>query len=273
MEVRIAYVIGTVCLLVSGQCGLVSAAEPGSPIVLSATTVGLDNKDCKKVALGEPIWVRFTLENSSATKATAILSGEAGYGIQIEPVTKDANVKSRAVEKSTHLQYVSLHMDFEPKAKRTFEVLLADWIDINGEGAVTLKATLRLSPEGMPSHPTLEVKTEFSITIKGQLDKKSLDALIKRVEALYSSGEGLDRYRAVDSVRAIRAPEVLPLLAKAVANKGESMQSLAVRSLSVLPYPEVIPLLKKAAESRFAVVKAAAQRELDRREKDNPGPS
>jgi hypothetical protein len=250
------------------------ASEPAGPIVLSATTVGLDNKDCKQFALREPIWVRFTIENSSDKKVTVILLGETGYGVQIELVGRDANIKSSDVQKPMYLQYISVPMKFEPKAKRTFDVLLADWVDINGEGAVRLKATLGFSPEGVPPRPTEEVKTEFSITIKGQLDKKGLDALMKRVEALYSSkADALDRFRALDSLRAIRAPEVLPLLAKAVADKSETTLEIAVHSLSVLPYPEVIPLLRKAAESRFAAVKAAAQAELDRREKAKPGPS
>jgi hypothetical protein len=270
MEIRIAYVL--LCLLVSGQCGLIFAAEPGGRIVLSATTVDLDDKDCKEFALREPIWVRFTMENSSDVKATAALPGEPGYGVQIEPVTKDANLKSRAVEKREFTERIIRTRHFEPKAKETFEVLLADWVDINGEGTFKLEAKLRLLDE--KGRPAQELKTEFSITIKGQLDKKGLDALMKRLEALYSSKrDALDRYRALDSVRAIRAPEVLPFLAKAVAEKSEITQGLAVQALSVLPYPEVIPLLKKAAESRFATVREAAQAELDRREKANPGPS
>ena len=269
MEIRIAYVVGVVCLLVSGQCGLIFAAEPSGPMVLSATAVGLDNRDCKEFALREPIWVRFTLKNPSEIKARVILRGEKGYGVQIEPATKDANIKSRTVGKSPFPEVTFLPMDFEPKAKFTFDVLLEDWVDINGEGDVKLEAKLPLLDEGL--RPIQDLKTEFSITIKGQLDKKSLDALLKSVEVFYSSDAVDDRLRAVDSVRAIRVPEVLPLLTKAIADKDDEVQSRAVQSLSVLPYPEVIPILKKAADSRYELVKLAAQVELDRREKANPG--
>ncbi|GAH51014.1 unnamed protein product, partial [marine sediment metagenome] len=79
------------------------------------------------------------------------------------------------------------------------------------------------------------------------------------------------RLKAIQSVRAIRVVETLPLLAKAVEDKVEEVQFEAVRSLSVLPYPDVTPILKKAADSRYELVKLAAQVELDRREKANPG--
>jgi len=239
------------------------ASEAIGPLVLSATTVALDSKARNEFAAKEPIWVRFTLENTGDSKVTVWLYGMGEYGVHIE-AAKDSKSKVRTIERLELPDIMFIPKTFEPKEKMTFDVLLVDFIDFTGEGAVNLQATLGLDAELRPIH---QVKTAFSFTLKGQLDKKRLDVLLKSVEALYDSDSKADRYRAVDSARAIRVPEVLPLLAKAIVDKDEILQSHAVQSLAVLPYPEVIPILEKALESTDPAVRGAANYELVRRKK------
>jgi len=255
-----------VSLLFTGEFKMLLAAEASEPLVLTVTTVALDGKARNEFAAKEPIWVRVSLENVSDRKVSGWCSGEKGYGVEIEP-NKDSKDRTHAVDgdrQGVVSNKVFRPMNLEPKAKFTFDVLLADWLNVTGEGAVNLQATLGLMDEKW--HP-IQVRTAFSFTLKGQLDKKGLDALLKSVQVLYSSDAVADRIRAVDSVRAIRVPDLLPLLAKAIADKDEILQYHAVQSLLVLPYPEVIPILKKALESTDPAVRAVAKNELDRREK------
>jgi len=271
------YVATIVAILATGGFTMIHASDVSGPIpiVFSAATIDLDGKSRNEFAAKEPVWVRFSLENASDSKVTLWGRADRAAGVVIT-VEGDPNHKARALSRPVKLVEVHTRMVFQPRGRITFDILLADWIDITGEGTVNLQATyiagerpedlnaaLGLKVKGQP----LRLETKFSVTLKGQLDKKGLDALLKSVQTLYDSDAVADRLRAVDSVRAIRIAEVVPLLAKAVEDKVEEVQFEAVQSLAVLPYPEVIPVLKKAADSPYASVKRAAQVELERREK------
>ncbi|GAH83393.1 unnamed protein product, partial [marine sediment metagenome] len=79
---------GTVCIMALlsflsiGECKMLLASEATGPLVLSATTVGLDGKSRNEFAAKEPIWVRLSLENTGGNKVTVWLNGMGEYGIQ-----------------------------------------------------------------------------------------------------------------------------------------------------------------------------------------------
>ena len=271
-----------VSVLTTGGFTMIHASDVSGPIpiVFSAATIGLDGKSRNEFAVKEPIWVRFSLENVSDSKVTLLGFADRAAGVVIT-VEGDSSRRARALSRPevSEDQWFT-QMVFQPRGRITFDILLADWVDIAGEGTVDLQATyiagersddLDAAMGARVNGQPLRLKKKFSVTLKGQIEGKGLEALLKSLQVLYSSDAVADRIRAVDSVRAIRVPEVLPLLAKAITDKVEEVQFQAVRALSVLPYPEVTPILKKAADSRYESVKRAAQVELDRRDKANPG--
>jgi len=291
-----------VSVLATGGITMIRASDVSGPlpIVFSAATIGLDGKSRNEFAVKEPIWVRFSLENVSDGKVTLWGFADRADGVVIT-VEGDSSRRARALSRGIVIDQCYSPMVFQPRERITFDILLADWVDIAGEGTVDLQATYdagfpvgkfpvgkgseefttRLRAMGVDERP-LRRKTNFSVTLKGQIEGKGLEALLKDLQTLYASDSSVvstadrlkaiqSRLKAIQSVRAIRVVETLPLLAKAVEDKVEEVQFEAVRSLSVLPYPDVTPILKKAADSRYELVKLAAQVELDRREKANPG--